>query len=138
MKVEVLNSDNKKLVNQLKEKELLFKTLDFKETYKGYNEIFDVLLDLENKEVKNFCIITGAQDNRLFDLKFMDLTKKKFITTALDYVFSTFCAETISIKATSNASSVLLSLGFENLGIEDNYNLYVKDRVLEQRVERSK
>lgn len=138
MKVEVLNSDNKKLVSNLKEKELLLKTLDFKEAYKGYNEVFDVLLGLENKEVKNFCIITGAQDNRLFDLKFMDLTKKKFVATALDYVFSTFCAETISIKATPNASSILLSLGFEHLGIEDNLNLYVKDRVLEQSIERSK
>lgn len=138
MEIEVLNSDNKYLINQTQDKERLLKILNFKENYKGYNEVFDALFGIQDNRLVNYCFISGTQDSRLFNLEFFDISKKNFISKSVTYVFTNHFAETISILSSCDASGSLIPLGFESLGTENGVHLYLKDRALSQKQERSK
>lgn len=138
MEIEVLNSKNEHLINETQDKNRFHSILNFKEKYKGYNEVFDALLGLQEKRVVNYCFISGTQDRRLYNIEFFDLSKRDFVKKSVDHVFTNHSAETISILSPSDASSSLIPLGFEDLGVEGEAHLYLKDRTLEHKQERSK
>lgn len=138
MEIEVLNSKNKHLINEAQDKNRFHTILNFKEKYKGYNEVFDALLGVQNNRLVNYCFVSGTQDSRLYNIEFLDLSKRDFVKKSVDQVFTNFDAETISILSPSDASSSLIPLGFEDLGVVEESHLYIKDRTLKQRQERSK
>lgn len=138
MEIAVLNSKHKSLIEETPDRNQLHTILNFKEKYKGYNEVFDSLLLLQDKKVVNYCLISGTQDSRLYSLKFLDISKRKFVQDSIHYVFTKYSAETISILSPSDASNYLIPLGFEDLGVEGDVHLYLKDKKIEQKRERSK
>ncbi len=138
MEIVVLNPKHKSLIEETPDKSQLHTILNFKEKYKGYNEVFDSLLLLQDKKVVNYCLISGTQDSRLYSLKFLDISKSKFVQDSIHYVFTKYSAETISIISLSDASNYLIPLGFEDLGVEGEVHLYLKDKTIEQKRERSK
>lgn len=138
MEIEVLNSKNKHLINEAQDKNRFHTILNFKEKYKGYNEVFDALLGVQNNRLINYCFVSGTQDSRLYNIEFLDLSKRDFVEKSVDQVFTNFCAETVSILSPSDASGSLVPLGFDDLGKVEGAHLYVKDRTLKQRQERSK
>lgn len=138
MEIEVLNSKNKYLIDGTQEKERFDAILNFKENYKGYNEVFDALFGVQDSKLVNYCFISGAQDSKLFQLEFLDLSKRDFVKRSVAHVFDNHSAETVSIVSSNDASSSLIPLGFEDLGVEQESHLYLKDRTMEHKQERSK
>ena len=138
MEIAVLNLNHKPLIEEIPNRDYFHTILNFKEKYKGYNEVLDSLLLLEDEKIVNYCFISGTQDSRLYSLEFLDASKKKFVRESIDFVFKNYFAETISILSPSDSSSWLTSLGFEDLGAEGEVHLYLKDRMLEHKQERSK
>lgn len=137
MEIAVLNLNHKSLIEEAPDRNYFHTILNFKEKYKGYNEVLDSLLLLDGKKIMNYCFISGTQDSRLYSLEFLDVSKKKFVQESIEYVFTNYFAETISILSPSE-SSWLISLGFEDLGAEGEVHIYLKDRTLEHKQERSK
>ncbi len=91
------------------------------------NKILECLLELDGKNIKNYCLYSGMKDNRLIQMKIANLTDEKFLKKAMDYAFLTLNAYTLAIF-TEQGHSSLEKYGFENLGQENGIITYIKEK----------
>ena len=108
------------------------------EEYKNYkrttNEIEESLLLKKENEIKDICHIEGEKDRKVCSISFSPIRTKlrnrRLITLAIDYAFHILKMESIFVKISKKDKNMIENLeirGFENLGIEDNDIIYLKE-----------
>lgn len=99
------------------------------------NQINECLIDSQGK-IKNASFFKGTKDNGLIELSVIE-EKESFLKQSVAYAFQVLGAKTITIFS-EGSSDILESLGFESLGDYQGRTTYIKEAVMEERLERVK
>ena len=101
---------------------------------KNTNEIEESLLLKKENEIKDICHIEGEKDRKVCSISFSPIRTKlrnrRLITLAIDYAFHILKMESIFVKISKKDKNMIENLeirGFENLGIENNDIIYLKE-----------
>ena len=108
------------------------------EEYKNYkrttNEINESLLLKKENQIKDTCHIEGEKDRKVCNISFSPIRTKlknrRLISLAIDYAFHVLGMESIFVKISQEYKNMIENLeirGFENLGIENNDIIYLKE-----------
>lgn len=104
---------------------------DYEKEKINSNDIFEVIATLKDDEVNNLCYFKGTRDNKFIEMNLINVNgkiTKPFINIASDYAFNNLDAETVTIFSNNIKEDLLISLGYQSLGMYRNKDTYVKDR----------
>ena len=107
---------------------------EYKIAIKNANEINIILFELDNGKIVDSCNIQGSKDIKTCNISFVPLKtkiKRPILTTATDYALSALGMEEVFISVNPTDTNMLNSLnnyGFENLGEENGYIMYLKEK----------
>ena len=105
---------------------------------KENNEFNEILIIIQNGKVKDSCAINGVKDRKSCTISFqplkIKLKNRNLVTIATNYALNTLgMEEAFTIMPLENQSimAMLEPQGYENLGIEGNTIMYLKEREIQ-------
>lgn len=111
---------------------------EYQELKKSSNEIEMSLFIEESGKIKDLCLVQGEKDMRICKIYFSPTPEKirtrKLLNLATDFALNTLGMESVFVVTDSNDKVMhynLESSGYENLGLENNSIIYLKERELE-------
>ena len=114
--------------------------LEYKSVLKNSNEINLVLFEMSNGQIVDSCSLQGAKDIKTCSISFAPLknsSKRTILTTATDYALTVLGMEEVFIAIDPTDKNIINNLekyDFENLGEENGYIMYLKEKA-EQKVQ---
>lgn len=113
------------------------------ETKKEKNEIQDNLFLEKGLKITDCCLIQGEKDIKTCRINFYPLKnkilKRKLALYAANYAINSLGMEEVFLNIDPNDKSMISYLdsnGFENLGLENNKLLYLKENIEEKEIQR--
>lgn len=116
---------------------------EYAQKRKEKNDFNEILIIIQNGKIKDSCAISGVKDRKSCTISFQPLKSKlknrSLVTIATDYALKTLgMQEAFTIMPIENQSimTMLEPQGYENLGIEGNTIMYLKENVLQNMAQR--
>jgi len=111
---------------------------EYAQNRKTKNEFNEMLIIVQNGKIKDSCAINGVKDRKSCRISFRPLKSKiksrNLVSIATDYVLKTMNMQeafTILPIENQNIMTMLEPQGYENLGIEGNSIIYLKENNLQ-------
>ena len=116
---------------------------EYAQKRKEKNDFNEILIIIRNGKIKDCCAISGVKDRKSCTISFQPLKAKlknrSLVTIATDYALKTLgMQEAFTIMPIENQSimTMLEPQGYENLGIEGNTIMYLKESTLQNIAQR--
>ena len=116
---------------------------EYAQKRKEKNDFNEILIIIQKGKIKDSCAISGVKDRKSCTISFQPLKSKlknrSLVTIATDYALKTLgMQEAFTIMPIENQSimTMLEPQGYENLGIEGNTIIYLKENVLQNMAQR--
>ena len=116
---------------------------EYAKNKKEKNEFNEILIIIQNGKIKDSCAINGEKDRKTCTISFSPLKSKlknrSLVTIATNYALNTLgMEEAFTIMPLENQSimAMLEPQGYENLGIEGNTIMYLKEKAIQNITQR--